>query len=130
MRMASQIAGAVRAVASRTKPSRSVLSITPQAACRIKELVADNKEGAVALKIGTLRRGCNGLSYTMTLAKEKGKFDEEVVHDGARIFIDNKALMSVLGSEMDFVDEKLSTGFVFNNPNVKHTCACGESFTT
>lgn len=61
---------------------------TPAAVNRIKELVGENTEGAVALKIGTLRRGCNGLSYTMTYAKEKGKFDEEVAQDGARVFID------------------------------------------
>lgn len=61
---------------------------TPVAAKRIQELISDNKEGAVAIKIGTLRRGCNGLSYTMTYAKEKGKFDEEIVENGARVFID------------------------------------------
>eukprot|EP00123_Amoebidium_parasiticum_P022289 comp8419_c0_seq1/m.3773 comp8419_c0_seq1/g.3773 ORF comp8419_c0_seq1/g.3773 comp8419_c0_seq1/m.3773 type:complete len:128 (-) comp8419_c0_seq1:27-410(-) len=108
--------------------AKAVLSLTPAAVNRVKSLLAENH--ANALKVGVQRRGCNGLSFTMSLAEKKDKFDEEVVVDGARVLIDSKALMSVIGSEMDYVDEKLSAGFVFNNPNVKHSCACGESFTT
>ncbi|KNC84257.1 hypothetical protein SARC_03528 [Sphaeroforma arctica JP610] len=122
------LGGAVRTVVGRKlRPSKSVMSITPTAVNHIKDMLKG--QDAAAIKIGTLRKGCNGMSYTMSYAKEKAKFDEEVVVDDARVYIDSKALMSIIGSEMDYVDEKLSSGFVFNNPNVKHMCACGESFT-
>lgn len=64
----------------------------------------------------------------MEYAKEKSKLDEEVIQDGVRIFIDRKAQLSLLGTEMDYIENKLSSEFVFNNPNIKGTCGCGESF--
>lgn len=64
----------------------------------------------------------------MDYAKEKSKLDEEVIQDGVRIFIDRKAQLSLLGTEMDYIENKLSSEFVFNNPNIKGTCGCGESF--
>lgn len=74
-------------------------------------------------------RGCNGLSYTLEYTKDKGKFDEEVNQDGARLFIDAKAQLTLLGTEMDYAENKLASEFIFNNPNVTGTCGCGESFT-
>lgn len=100
---------------------------TQTAVHKVRELLDRNPE-AVGLKVGVRQRGCNGLSYTLDYAKEKGKFDEEVVQDGVRVIIDKKAQLTLLGTEMDYVQNKLSSEFVFNNPNIKGTCGCGESF--
>ncbi|XP_033858142.3 iron-sulfur cluster assembly 1 homolog, mitochondrial-like [Acipenser ruthenus] len=125
----SVIAG-VRAVkkARQIISPRAALVLTPAAVNRIKQLLSDKPE-FIGLKIGVRSRGCNGLSYTIEYAKEKGKFEEEVKQDGVRVIIDQKAQLTLLGTEMDFMDSKLSSEFVFNNPNVKGTCGCGESFT-
>lgn len=116
----------VRAINRKLLPTRAAIVLTPAAVNRIKELLSGQEYSA--LKIGVRQRGCNGLSYTLDYAKMKDKLDEEVIQDGVRIFIDKKAQLSLLGTEMDFVETKLSSEFVFNNPNIKGTCGCGESF--
>ncbi|BFG02722.1 iron-sulfur cluster assembly 1 homolog mitochondrial [Drosophila madeirensis] len=118
----------VRAVKGRKLiPTRAALTLTPAAVNRIKSLLQD-KPDFIGLKVGVRQRGCNGLSYTLDYASSKDKLDEEVVQDGVKVFIDKKAQLSLLGTEMDFVESKLSSEFVFNNPNIKGTCGCGESF--
>jgi len=108
--------------------NRSAIVLTQSAVNRIKQLT-EGKPEVIGLKIGVKQRGCNGLSYFLDYAKQKQKFDEEVLQDGVRVLIDSKAQLSLLGTEMDFVETKLSSEFVFNNPNVKGMCGCGESFT-
>ncbi|XP_052631412.1 iron-sulfur cluster assembly 1 homolog, mitochondrial-like [Harpia harpyja] len=100
---------------------------TPSAVQKIKQLLKDKPEH-VGVKVGVRIRGCNGLSYTLEYTKSKGDSDEEVVQDGIRIFIEKKAQLTLLGTVMDYVEDKLSSEFVFNNPNIKGTCGCGESF--
>lgn len=80
------------------------------------------------IRVGAKNRGCSGLTYDLQYITEPGKFDEVVEQDGVKIVIDSKALFSVVGSEMDWVDDKLASKFVFKNPNSKGTCGCGESF--
>lgn len=108
-------------------PTRAALVLTPTAVNKIKQILA-GRGNVIGLKVGVRQRGCNGLSYTLDYATEKGKFDEEVIQDGVRVIIDKKAQLTLLGTEMDFVESKLSSEFVFNNPNIKGTCGCGESF--
>lgn len=128
--MAAKVLGSatVRAVKNRKILStRAALVLTSPAVDRIKQLL-NGKPEYIGLKIGVKQRGCNGLSYTLNFAQQKDKLDEEVIQDGVRVFIDRKAQLTLLGTEMDFVRNKLSAEFVFNNPNIKGTCGCGESF--
>ncbi|CAN86925.1 Iron-sulfur cluster assembly 1 homolog, mitochondrial [Caenorhabditis elegans] len=106
---------------------RAALTLTNEAVSRIRVLLAQQND-ANALKIGVRQKGCNGLTYTLEYAKDKQKFDEEVEQDGIKVWIEPKAQLSLLGSEMDYVTDKLSSEFVFRNPNIKGTCGCGESF--
>ncbi|CAH3171881.1 unnamed protein product [Porites evermanni] len=123
------VGATIRAVSKPRKfaPRKAAITLTPTAVEKLKTLL-NTESGKTALKIGVKQKGCNGMQYTLDYAKEKGKFDEEVNQDGVKIFIDSKAQLSLLGTEMDYTESKLSSEFVFNNPNIKGTCGCGESF--
>ncbi|HEY0526367.1 MAG TPA: iron-sulfur cluster assembly accessory protein [Stellaceae bacterium] len=104
------------------------MTVTDAAAERIKALLSKRSKPSVGVRVGVRSRGCSGLSYTLEYADEKGKFDEIVEAKGVTILIDPKATMFILGTEMDFVEDKLQAGFTFRNPNEKGRCGCGESF--
>ena len=110
------------------RPLPKAITITDAAAERVKALMSKANDEIVALRIGVKARGCSGLSYDVQYAKEKLKFDEVVEDKGVTVLIDPAAVMFLIGSEMDYVDDKFQTGFVFKNPNEKGRCGCGESF--
>ncbi|KAI7825371.1 hypothetical protein BC939DRAFT_396103, partial [Gamsiella multidivaricata] len=101
---------------------------TPAAVTRLRALTEGPEPKMV--RVGIRHKGCSGKQYNLEYTDKKEKFDEEVKQDGVTVLVDNKALLSVLGSEMDWVQDKLSAQFVFNNPNVKESCGCGQSFMT
>ncbi|XP_045160545.1 iron-sulfur cluster assembly 1 homolog, mitochondrial-like [Mercenaria mercenaria] len=128
--MATKVVGAtVRAVARKRTiiPTKAPLVLTNSAVKKVKELMKQ-KPDMIGLKIGVKTRGCNGLTYTLDYCNDKGKFDEIVEQDGVKVVIDSKAQLTLLGTEMDYLEDKLAAEFVFNNPNIKGTCGCGESF--
>jgi iron-sulfur cluster assembly protein len=110
----------------RAKPQ--AMSVTPAAADRVRALMEKRGKPTAGIRIGVRSKGCSGLSYTLEYADEKTPFDEVVEAHGVRLFIDPKAMMFILGTEMDYVEEQLQSGFVFRNPNEKGRCGCGESF--
>ena len=113
------------ATAIRSRPA--VLSLTDAAASRIRDLMAKATSDSAGLRVGVKNGGCAGMEYTMDWADEKKPFDEVVEDKGARVLIEAKALMFLLGTEMDYKTSVLKSGFVFNNPNQTSACGCGES---
>ena len=104
-----------------------VVSLTEAAAARVREIMAGASKPAYGLRVGVKNGGCAGMSYTMEYA-EAAKPGEDVVEDrGVRVFVDPKAVLFLLGTEMDFTTSKLTSQFVFNNPNQTSACGCGES---
>lgn len=107
--------------------SFKVLSLTDRAADRIKAIMAQADKPVAGLRVGVKNGGCAGMTYTMEYAEER-KPGEDVVEDrGVQVFIDPKAVLFLLGTEMDFTTTKLASQFVFNNPNQTSACGCGES---
>ena len=104
------------------------LSVTDAAAEQVKALLASRGKPSAGVRIGVRSKGCSGLSYTLEFADEKNDFDEIVEDKGVTIMIDPKATLFILGTEMDYVQDTLESGFVFSNPNEKGRCGCGESF--
>jgi iron-sulfur cluster assembly protein len=104
------------------------MSLTDAAAERVKHLMSTRTDPATGLRIGVRTGGCSGMAYSMDFTVEKEPLDEVVEAKGVTLFVDSKALMFLIGTEMDYVEDKLQSGFVFNNPNEKGRCGCGESF--
>ena len=109
------------------RPRPQVIRLTDAAAARIKYVMANAAEPVVGVRVGVKNGGCAGMSYTMEYAHQIEKADEVVEEKGVRVLIDPKAVLFLLGTEMDYKREKLSAQFVFNNPNQTSACGCGES---
>lgn len=108
--------------------SPQMITLTDAAAERVKALLEKSDEPTLGLRVGISTKGCSGLSYVFEYAKEKRPHEEEIESKGVTVFIDPMATMYLVGAEMDYVEDKLRSGFVFNNPNEKSRCGCGESF--
>ncbi len=114
-------------MARRERPK--VVTLTDSAATRMKEIMDAAQEQFIGVKIGVKNGGCAGMEYTMDYATQAGPLDEVVEENGIKILIDPKAILFLIGTQIDFVTEKLSQRFVFNNPNQTDACGCGESVT-
>ena len=110
------------------RPRPQVMRLTDAAALRISELTKRADSAIVGLRVGVKNGGCAGQSYTVEYAHDVRPTDEVVEDKGVTILIDPKATMFIIGTEMDYVEDKLQSGFTFRNPNEKGRCGCGESF--
>jgi len=108
--------------------SKQVITLSDRAAERVKEIIAQTKEKIFGVRVGVTSGGCAGMSYVMEYAKTSQPNDEIVEDKGVRVLIDPKAIMYLLGTEMDYKKEEFSSTFVFKNPNETERCGCGESF--
>ena len=109
------------------RPKMNLVSLTDAAAQRVQEIVANADKPLFGLRVGVKNGGCAGMSYTMEMAEAPAPGDEVVEDKGVRVLIDPKAILFLLGTQMDYAQSKLSSGFVFNNPNQTSACGCGES---
>jgi len=111
----------------RERPAAVIL--TPSAEARIATLMAQAPAGAIGVKLSTPRRGCSGLAYSVDYVTEANRFDERIETPAGPFFIDGASVLYLIGSTMDWQEDDFSAGFVFQNPNAKGSCGCGESFT-
>ena len=109
------------------RPRPQIMRLTDAAAERVREIMAKAEKPVVGLRIGVKNGGCAGMEYTLEWAEDQKPFDEVVEDKGVKVLIDAKAMMFLLGTEMDFQASTLKSGFVFNNPNQVSACGCGES---
>jgi len=112
---------------TRPRPKLQVMRLSDAAAARIKEISARAEKPIAGVRVGVKNGGCAGMSYTMEYAETVNPADEVVEDKGVRILIDPKAVLFLLGTEMDYKIDKISSQFVFNNPNQTSACGCGES---
>lgn len=112
---------------SRPRPAAVVL--TPSAEERVAKLMAQAPDGAIGVKLSTPRRGCSGLAYSVDYVTEESPMDEKIETSGGVFYIDAASVLYLIGSTMDWQEDDFTAGFVFNNPNAKGACGCGESFT-
>ena len=111
----------------RARPA--ALHLTATAHARIADLMARAPEESIGVKLSTPKRGCSGLAYSVDYVSEAKPFDERIDTPGGTLFVDGGSILYLIGSTMDWVEDDFTAGFVFQNPNAKGACGCGESFT-
>jgi iron-sulfur cluster assembly protein len=121
-------ASATTAAPRPRRPRPKLMTVTPLAAERVKALIDGRSKPTAGIRIGVRTKGCSGLSYTLEFADKQEPMDEVIEAEGIKLLVDPKASLFLIGTEMDYEEEKLKSGFVFRNPNEKGRCGCGESF--
>ena len=111
----------------RARPA--AITLTSAAEARIADLMVRAPEGSIGVKLSTPRRGCSGLAYSVDYVSEENKFDEKIETSGGTFYVDGGSVLYLVGSIMDWREDDFAAGFVFDNPNAKGACGCGESFT-
>jgi len=112
-----------------TRARPAALTLTPAAEKRIADLMAVAPADAIGVKLSTPRRGCSGLAYSVDYVTEASGFDEKIETPGGSFYVDGGSVLYLIGSVMDWREDDFTAGFVFENPNAKGACGCGESFT-
>ncbi|NOU02184.1 MAG: iron-sulfur cluster assembly accessory protein [Novosphingobium sp.] len=112
-----------------TRMRPAAIQLTPAAQARIAALMADAPAGAIGVKLSTPRRGCSGLAYSVDYVSIADPLDERIETPGGLFFVDGGSVLYLIGSTMDWQEDDFTAGFVFENPNAKGSCGCGESFT-
>ena len=105
-----------------------IIKLSDNAASRIKEIMANAEKDSIGVRVSVKSGGCAGMSYVMEYTKKLNPNDEVIEDKGVKVFVDSAAIMYLLGTEMDYKQEELSSSFVFNNPYDTERCGCGESF--
>jgi iron-sulfur cluster assembly protein len=114
-------------VKTRTRPA--AITLTPAAEQRIADLMSRAPSEAIGVKLSTPRRGCSGLAYSVDYVTAEDRFDEKIETPGGTFYVDGGSVLYLIGSVMDWREDDFTAGFVFENPNAKGACGCGESFT-
>lgn len=112
---------------TRQRPAAVIL--TPSAEARIAKLMSEAPADAIGVKLSTPRRGCSGLAYSVDYVTEENPMDEKIETAGGTFYIDSASVLYLIGSTMSWQEDDFTAGFVFDNPNAKGSCGCGESFT-
>ena len=107
-----------------------MITLTPVAVQRVKDLLAQRGSPGLGLRVGVRGGGCSGNSYFMEFCEAPAEGDQVIDSDGVKVFVDARSAPLLAGTEVDFVNGLMGSGFKFNNPNVRHQCSCGESFST
>jgi len=113
----------------KTRQRPAAVILTPSAEARVAKLMAEAPEDAIGVKLSTPRRGCSGLAYSVDYVAQANPMDERIETPGGTFFIDSGSVLYLIGSTMDWQEDDFTAGFVFQNPNAKGSCGCGESFT-